>query len=259
MKADTHFYKFKPAEVGILSEIMLPKKVQYQGALFGALQKGLANFSFARYYQRNQRHIHNLMESYTFLSGLNEATMHLFDEKYPNIFTGYTMHEGDGTYVLQEVDPKKKRRIRFVEERTQVIKVYFIPQYGDILQGMPVMEDPQPDLQSVINFSDLFFTLSRIASFDHRNIHLRLAPHIENGMALQSLGLYHPSQALYIMEELKLWVDAVAFFLFGFMIHEICMALNSMFGKKQLRYMEEEIWAASQWGVLINKTVLKQV
>jgi len=53
------------------------------------------------------------------------------------------------------------------------------------------------------------------------------------------------------------WVDAVAFFTFGFVINELTNQFHKMKGENDINYLEEEIWVASQWGVLINKTILR--
>lgn len=248
-------YKFQNAEIGIQSEIMLPKKIQYQGLLFETLLEGLTRFSYRNYYEKNKSHIDEILEKNTSLTNLNSGQLDELDRLHSDIFKGYSMYETDGVFRFSETATAKPR---FVEERTQVIRVFFIPDFMRMLDEANAGQVRSIDLHAVINFSDLFFNLTRTTAFDAKSIDARLEPYITNHVRLREMGINTMSQAIILREALKRWVNAVIFFVFGFIIHEICKCLKIMFDAGNVRYMEEEIWVSSQWGVLINKTVLTQ-
>ena len=54
------------------------------------------------------------------------------------------------------------------------------------------------------------------------------------------------------------WVDAVALFVFGYIVHVICKHLSRYYEDKKLKAVEKEIWVSSQWGILINRTKLQE-
>lgn len=250
-------YKFRNAEIGIMSEIMLPKKIQYQGFVFETLLEGLTGFSFESYYGKNKEHIDDVLETLTSITALTREELRELDRRHADIFKGYSMFEVDGVFRFSDGGTGMPKP-RFVEERTQMLRVFFLPEYDRMLGEVNGMGSVPVDMHAVVNFCDLFFNLTRTTAFDAKSIDTRLEPYITNPVRLHEIGLHNGQQAVILRESLKRWVNAVIFFVFGFIIHEICLRLEIMFGKGLIGHLEEEIWVQSQWGVLINKTVLTE-
>jgi hypothetical protein len=58
-------YRFHNAEKGVMYEIMLPKKIQYQDFLFTSLVNGFRTFTFTGYFQKNRESVRQLFENYS--------------------------------------------------------------------------------------------------------------------------------------------------------------------------------------------------
>ena len=260
MKIDARRYKFQNAELGVMSEIMLPKKMQYQGFLFSSLLTGIEDFSFWRYYNQkgNKEKIDSLLENYPSLTNISKSRLMHLDVEFKDIFKGYSMYEVDGVFKFD-----KKSKYNFVEERTQIIKVYYIPNYEKIqskINGMLSKKTAKLELQTIINFADLFFANSKVTSYDVENVMNRIKPLIDEEN-LKALGFTGNKDAMneqinYLNDYFNDWVDAVAFFTFGFIMNELTNHLKRMDKEGEIPWPEEQIWVASQWGVLINKTIL---
>lgn len=253
-------YKFQNAEIGVMTEIMLPKKIQYQGFLFKSLISGLKDFSFQNHYAENRESIESLLSNYGSLITISNERLSLFDEKYKDIFKGYSMYEVDGVFKFRD---NSDANIKFSEERTQIVKVYYIPEYSNIKNEVEEHIGGQIELETIINFADLFFMNAKITSYRDGNIWKRLQPLINDEDELIALGFLEDAEIRkkqfdFLKEYFTNWVDAIAFFTFGYVVWMITDTLVKMKSIAEVSYLEEEIWVASQWGVLINRTILEK-
>jgi hypothetical protein len=231
-------YRFHNAEIGVMYEIMLPKKIQYQDFLFNALVNGLQTFTFSSYFEKNKESVKQLFEEYSdYLIG-KRAEVQLFDTDYTAIFQGYSMFEVNGVF-------RHEKSNSFDEELTQIVRVYFLPDYEDMMKRFPDFSRIE-----ILQFADSFFSL-------HTNMYRRLqefyAVSVTEGSADEAI---HKRQKV-LYDYLNHWVDAVSLFVFGYVIHEICKHLDSYYEEKRLTTLEKEIWVSSHWGILINRTRLK--
>jgi len=74
---------------------------------------------------------------------------------------------------------------------------------------------------------------------------------------IMNAGISHPQKHNELSDYFNNWVDAVSVFVFGYIIHEICLHLSTYHEEKKIKELEKEIWVTSQWGILINRTKLK--
>lgn len=231
-------YRFHNAEIGVMYEIMLPKKIQYQGFLFNALVNGLQTFSFASYFEENKESVKQLFEDYSdYLVG-KRPEVELFDTDYAAIFQGYSMFEVNGVFRHEKSDA-------FDEELTQIVRVYFLPDYDAMGKRFPEFTQIE-----ILRFADNFFS-------QHKNMYRRLQQFYNTSGKADSGDAPEQEREKVLHDYLNHWVDAVALFVFGYIIHEICKHLGAEYEKDRLPALEKEIWVSSHWGILINRTRLR--
>lgn len=232
-------YHFHNAEIGVMFEIMLPKKIQYQDFFFNALVNGLQTFSFSTYFEENKTSVKQLFEEYSDYLASKRVELELFDRDYAAIFQGYSMFEVNGVF-------RHEKSNVFDEELTQVVRVYFLPDYEDMSKRFPAFSRIE-----ILKFADNFFT-------QHKNMYRRLNQFYDVA-GKDVLGDDHIQEEQKVLYDyLNYWVDAIALFVFGYIIHEICKHLGSYYEEKRLSKLEKEIWVSSHWGILINRTRLKE-
>jgi hypothetical protein len=232
-------YRFHNAEIGVMYEIMLPKKIQYQGFLFNALVNGLKTFSFSSYFEENKNSVKELFEDFSdYLIG-KRAEVELFDTDYAAIFQGYSMFEVNGVFRHEKSDA-------FDEELTQIVRVYFLPDYENMYKRFPEFSQIE-----ILRFADNFFSL-------HKNMYRRLHQFFDVFGKADPEDESIKEREKVLHDYLNHWVDAVALFVFGYIIHEICKHLGSEYEEKRLSILEKEIWVSSHWGILINRTRLQE-
>lgn len=231
-------YRFHNAEVGVMFEIMLPKKIQYQDFLFNALVNGLQNFSFSSYFEQNKASVLQLFEDYSdYLIGMRPE-VELFDTDYAAIFQGYSMFEVNGVF-------RHANSRAFDEELTQIVRVYFLPDYEDMFKRFPDFSRIE-----ILKFADSFFSL-------HTNMYRKLRQYYDVPEQTGSGDDSERDKHRVLYDYLHNWVDAVTLFVFGYIVHEICKHLGSYYEDQRLTSLEKEIWVSSHWGILVNRTRLK--
>jgi hypothetical protein len=232
-------YRFHNAELGVMYEIMLPKKIQYQDFLFNSLVNGLRTFSYTKYFRENKESFMQLFEDYTDAINLKKNDLELFDANYLDMIKGYSMYEVYG--VFRQADS-----YNFDEELTQIVRLYFIPDYAGIAKKFPGFT-----INEIQTYADMFFSLYK--NMYRRQEGFPASPEILLRHGLTSPERYEPLHTYYTH-----WVDAAMLCVFGYIVHEICRHLSTYFEEKKLKELEKEIWVTSHWGILINRNILKQ-
>ncbi len=242
-------YRFHNAEIGVMSEIMLPKKIQYQDFLFNSLVDGLLKFSYETHFNDNKVSAQKYLRYYTSLKNFEGIDFKLFDKEFRPIFQGYSMYEVDGVFRFEE-----NSKVLFDEERTQIIKIFFLPDYKALKTKYSSISR-----NDLLNYADLFFSLSKITSYHAEdNIQQRMKSYLDSIPERKSIGKITAKQQGDLYNYFKNWVDAVALFVFGYIIHEICKNLKDYHKREKISSLEKEIWVSSQWGILINRTKLHE-
>jgi len=232
-------YRFHNAEIGVMYEIMLPKKIQYQDFLFNSLVNGIQTFSFTKYFEENRISIKQLFEEYSDFLSSKKFELELFDRDYTAIFQGYSMFEVNGVF-------RQENSTSFDEELTQIVRVYFLPDYNDIYKRFPSFSKIE-----ILKFADNFFS-------KHTNMYRRIQQYTDPSGSARFGDFDTQEKQRVLYDYFNYWVDAVALFVFGYIIHEICKHLSSYYEDKIMKTVEKEIWVSSQWGILINRTKLQE-
>jgi len=218
-------YKFLSAEPSIQLELFLPKKAKYQGTLYNTLVKGLElhepiEDKGIKYKSGYELHF-NSDKKNDIIKFLNdyEVLTNKYDEfvkRGENIFAGYSIYEVDGVFKGQDV----------YEERTNVIKVFFKPDYENLIK-----KNPHLSLRKIRKISKRFFNL----------------PSFKISCYKKMYGKYLDKNEKKIVKYLVEWQHYIGFFFFGFILYELSISENNI---------EEEIWVTSIWGVRINRIKL---
>src|SRR5690349_15140049 len=116
-------YEFSPSDPGVLVEIYLPKKANFQGTLYDTLVKGFHISNVVDHFKdpRKGPGIKNLLRRYS------DSVRYLENEIecFPPVLFGYSMYEVDGVFFNSS-----KQEIQ--EERTQVVRIMFRPDLKEI-------------------------------------------------------------------------------------------------------------------------------
>lgn len=146
------------------------------------------------------------------LTNLDPDTLNKLERLQGNIFKGYSMYEVDGVFSFMESSGSGMPRPHFAEERTQIIRIFFLPDFTKMLEDVNEGTETEVTMDALINFCDLFFNMTSTTASDAKSIYLRLEPYISNPARLAEIGPLTAAQATVLRESLKLWVNAGIFF-----------------------------------------------
>ncbi len=235
-------YKFKKGQAGIKVEIYLPKKAEYQGTLYETLVKGL-RLNYKEHFLKGEKRkeINELLKAYTDIHSYTEDQIELFQKQFPNIFNGYSMYEVDGVFKSSTLENL------VYEERTQVIKLLFVPDYEKIKENYPDWE-----IFEILKLSQRFF----------RHAHVNKDAFWKDSEN-NNINYLQKEGAREIIQYLSNYVNCSALIVFGYIVFEITKKLDKMLDEKRdrigkdskLKPIEEEIWVTSEWSFTVNKVI----
>ena len=114
-------YKTFTAEPGMLVEVYFPKKASYQGQLYAALTAGLDREVVRQYLWQHMPRVKHLVRP-NFSKPFTERAV-----DYEQVFHGFSLYEVDGVFRGKDTS---------YEERTQVLRLLFKPDYRVHLKGI---------------------------------------------------------------------------------------------------------------------------
>ena len=213
-------YLFQPPEHGVLVELYLPKRADFQGVLYDTLTDAFDAGKIRAYLAdpHNRDHVVTLLERHwpELVAELDAIAARL-----DGGIQGYTMYEVDGVYAGGS---------GVVSERTQVVRVMFLPPLEALAGRIAFGPDPET---SGARLRDEAKRLLRDYGADSAFLKAR-----EPDAAPELVAL---------CAALEGWVDEMGLVLFGFVMGRICLAIRD----RHLR-PEEEIWVTSTWGFTLN-------
>jgi hypothetical protein len=217
-------YKSKGhTEHGIYVEVYLPKRAKFQGTLYQTLTNGFKHKFVQEHFldKTKKSKIIELLKHHEYQDWTNYTTKYV--DSLDSLYWGYSMYEVDGVF-------KPKRGNHVDEERTQVIRIMFLPQELDAIFKELKIEFDSKEHRCLLN---------SVGNF------LRSSKHIE----LREKAKGNEKQVLnYIYD----WYKAVGFFLFGYIIYEICSKIEISGDNKETDY-EKEVWLTSFWHFNVNR------
>lgn len=213
-------YRFHAGEASVLVEIYLPKKARFQGALYDALTAGFNPGKVRRHLADNEARIRGLMRDYYSV----EYSAELVDSM-GRMMGGYSLYEVDGVFYAEE------REQPVIEERTQVIRIMFLP--PDIDVGV------EGKVKKQVIREYLRFTGDR-EDFEAQ---------VGDRLNLSGNAQFHSLAAA-----LRRWECQVALFVFGYIVDSLCEKIRILKDESGIEE-EDEIWVTSFWNLVINRVV----
>jgi hypothetical protein len=208
-------YRFESYLPGVFVELYLPKRSVYQGMLYEALTEG---FDFERVKvhfleESNRERIYSLLEHYDEIKNIEERILTI-----EPFYWGYSMYEVDGVFfdIERGID----------EERTQIIRIMFLPNIKTISEIVPEME-----------YNKLRRAVKKIIGAD-RDEREKMKEHFPQ-----------------LVDHLNKWIGDVGLFLFGYIVFKLCERINEV-NTEHADELEQEIWVTSFWGLQVNKVKL---
>jgi hypothetical protein len=217
-------YRFKPFEPGIIVEVYLPKRANYQGTLYETLTSAFTWKNVLSHFEDSNRRpvIDELLKEYTeFYSPDMLETIDQF-------FWGYSVYEVDGVFFEK---PHRNERGQIDEERTQVIRFMFFPDLA---------------------LAETLITESDIASFG--SVARAVSALLSKGRDERAIiGRNVPKLKDYIDR----WVGAVGLFIFGYFIFNLTERIRAL-NLSDFHDLEKEIWVTSLWSLEVNKVSIEK-
>lgn len=249
-------YHLLLAEPGILIEILLPKKSRFQGTLYASLKDG-ANKRTLRDHFVQTKDDPRLKELLGFYKVFSTYSVEDIDA-YETVFRGYSIYEVDG--VFYSTSNEAETAPLEYEERTQIIKLIFLPLYAD--HGAPLRGRR-------IWLARIFFPLFPASwrndgqtagnddTFAPTSYEAALSKYVRDQIE-QALGgpeCVTEEDKQYILYLIR-WTNYVGLWVFGYLIYKIVKQIDNL---KTSYAPEEEIWVTSQWDYLVNKLILHTI
>ena len=217
-------YTFFNYEPGIFVEVYLPKKSLFQGTLYEALTNGFSIANIKSHFKNREKEpkIKALLQRY---EAVHDYTDDMID-KFPFLFYGYSMYEVDGVFY------SNKKSVQ--EERTQIIRIMFMPDMDAILEKYPT------EREEIGRITRLYFT-----SLGKAKEYIR-----EKDLTRMETD---------IVTYLEKWVHYVGLFMFGYVVFDMCERIVGLCedGKMQWREAEDEIWVTSFWNLVVYKASIR--
>jgi hypothetical protein len=230
-------YLLDVTEPALLTEVFLPKKAEFQGPLYDALTHGLRLEHVRRHFldadDRRRAEIRTFLEK-----GWTASTPDWTDDeirRLQRVFFGYSLYEVDGVFLKRRPHAAgtadSDDQYLIAEEQTQVLRIIFpFPTSGRSLKAIDFcraeMRDP---------LSDQGPFLTR---------HPHLAPLLDD-------------EVREALEDLNRWTREVGLFVFGYLLFEICGAIEQTTRgadpqRNRAELLQDEIWVSSLWNLGVN-------
>ena len=238
-------YQFQIFNPGVLAELYLPKKAEYQGALYKTLTEGFEPEKVIKHFRshRTQKHIGHFLKHFShYLMGVEKENMgdeiikRIKDDKVvpgQSGYIGYSMYEVDGVFRGGDEQP-------IVEERTQVIRIIF-----------------QPELTALTDNLKEDFRVDPIDVISKAMEYLGSSPAEKQKMAGVADDMVER-----VIRYLQQWHIDTGLFLFGYIVFAICQHLEDLTeatraqwkqrGKDYKGFVEDEIWVTVSWNFMVN-------
>lgn len=248
-------YRYQMHEIGLFTEIYLPKKAIYQEVLYQTLTDG---FEFDKkikpHFKKFEKEIVDFLECYSWLKEYPVGKAQERFSQTKQLYWGYSMYEVDGVFFSKE-------RKRIEEERTQIIRITFLL---DTLKEW--RKDIKENIKIEIDLKDMRSYVSDYIQGDKTR-------EVSMERSAEKLG----EEWRIVLKNLKQWKLDVGIFLYGYILFEICRRIQKLrdkaVRKQKLRdkavrnktkekhdnpaiLLEDEIWVTSFTNIRVNKMLV---
>lgn len=219
-------YLYQPPEHGLQAELYLPKRADFQGVLYDTLTQAFdaANIRSWLTDAHTRAHIVRLLDRHWPELARNIDGI---AARLSSGIQGYTMYEVDGVYAGAE---------GVVSERTQIVRLMFVPGLDALAERTALDPDPERNRARVRDEAQI---LLRNYGADAAFFKARNQDALDRGAI--------PAELVDLCRALEDWVEEVGLVLFGGIAGRVCLAIQD----RDLR-PEEEIWVTTNWGFTLN-------
>lgn len=219
----TSFYQYQLNELGIFTEIYLPKRAAYQGILYKTLTKGFDFATIKKDHFADQAKVPRILHFIAEYGwqGVEERNLQSINK----CFAGYSMYEIDGVFWSES-------RRKAIEEKTQVIRIMFVK--NDFREKFKQLENT--DYITVRDFARRYLKSNRE---EGRRIKRSAQRKFERNLSRK--------WEYEIVQDIDSWINDTAMFVFGYLLFEISEKIGALLEP------EEEIWVTSFWDMHVNK------
>lgn len=215
-------YEFHFGDPGLFVELYLPKKAQYQGALYDALTSGL-NLSLVKNHLREKRTaVQEFLRPIRRLANYTDEQI----EALAPVFQGYSMYEVDGVFRGGSTESPTP-----VEERTQVIRLMFLA---------PLTDDVRRDAGRFAARQFLRHWTHDLGRFEKE-----VAESVEGAEFGSS-----------VRASLVKWLDDIGLFVNGYVVFMICDRILHLFEEGAIAKVEDEVWITSLRCLAVNRVLV---
>lgn len=212
------------SQPALLSELYLPKRTRLQGPLYKTLTDGFKPDHVRAHFQSSEKRpeIIRLLKTHNYAPWAEITDTSI--ERLCEIYWGYSLYEVDGVF---RPDPPSTV---VDEERTQVIRVIFLPRRLDAAIDEICASDPSrtvPYLRQV---------MARFLRSSEEDVVIASVPEAERSLLLKT----------------KEWYLDVGLFLIGYVVFEVLAAIAEVAERKDAQ-LEKEVWLTGFWHFSVNR------
>jgi hypothetical protein len=214
-------YEFFDDRQGLFLEIYLPKKAQYQPLLFRVLNEGFDLRKVRRHFRSGKAgDIRRFLRRNRELRNFSPAAI----SRFQSVFSGYSLYEVDGTFEGN------------VQERTQVVRVIFVPPVEHLASGLKISRARQ------LFYARQFLRFSAHDTADYYEFRRHSVP-------------LAPGEGS-LVERLSQWLYYVGLFANGYLLYEIGAGIRELHRTGVIRQLERELWVTSFRDFALNQMKL---
>jgi hypothetical protein len=206
-------YEFHFGDPGLFVEVYLPKKAEYQGALYKALTNGFNLALVQEHLRSNKTKVQSFLRRLRRVANYSDEQV----DQLTAVYQGYSMYEVDG--VFNNGTPTKPH---LYEERTQIVRLMFVP---------PSDTEPFASRQFLRHWTH---DLARFES--------EVGANIEGG----DLGAI-------ARDRLVKWLDDISLYINGYILFTICDSILRLFEEDRIAKVEDEVWVTSLRCLAVNR------
>jgi hypothetical protein len=240
-------FKYKSSgfsEPGIYVELYLPKKSKYQETLYETLTRGFDLKKVKEHFLDTTKRplIQSVLQYHPQWSNYSDEYIDGMEQFY----WGYSLYEVDGVF-----NSRRQPGIP-IEERTQVVRIMFLPDVGAMINSLRLQELPIQDVVDVVA-GFLRATGHRRGEYWPSTCNVFDPTWLAANNAPNVAGRLPSSDIRQIVEYVERWYYEVGLFLFGYVIFEICSRIRHLEESMEIKSPEEELWLTSFWNLNVNR------
>lgn len=224
-------YYLNASEPATFSELYLPKKSAFQGTLYETLSAGF-DIEKVKLHFLNPAHRLGIDEILEFTALRTLFLSRGKIKSFPAIFHGYSLYEVDGVFAGEGG--------AVVEERTQVVRMIF-----------------RPDFQEIASLTAL--SPGEVRALARVN----LANRGSGGAFVSTQNpdvLKIPEEARKsVQTHLDKWSAYVELFIFGYIVHNLCARIRALRNSVDSWKPEDEIWVTTSHSAHVQRVTFDPI